>query len=114
MIARNVLFFTLLFDNIDSNDKTLSDYWTIFYDLHVNPKTLSVIRKHSKNLVNLSKDMETWTTSAYDRVLRIVNIETLNILREYWQKYANYTDPDRSQFFRFRSQCKYVYETTPS
>ena len=114
MIARNVLLFTLLLDNVDSNNKTPPDYWTIFYDLHVDPKTLNVIRKHSRNLVSLSKDMETWTTSVYDRVLRIVNTETLDILREYWLKYANYTDPDRSHFFRFRSQCKYLYDTTPN
>src|SRR5436190_23755382 len=99
MIARNILLFTLLFDNIDTTEKSRPDYWSIFYDMHIDTKTLSVIRKHAKSLVNVSQDMQTWTTSAYDRVLRLVNTETLSVLRDYWKKYADFTDPDRSTFF---------------
>ena len=82
--------------------------------MYIDAKTLSVIRKHARSLAEHSKDMQTWTESAYDRVLRFVNTETLSAIREYWVKYCNYADPDRSHFFRFRSQCKVIYETAPS
>ena len=82
--------------------------------MYIDVKTLSVIRKHARSLAEHSKNMQTWTASAYDRVLRFVNIETLSAVREYWLKYCNYADPDRSQFFRFRSQCKLIYDSTPS
>lgn len=74
---------------------------------------MNTIRKHALKLVQLSEDMVSWATSPYHEILKIVNSETLSLLHEYWFKYATYTDPDGSKFFRFRKQCQHVYEHTP-
>ena len=113
IIARNILLLTLLLDNNDPKDKSPPDYWSIFYDLYVDNKTLATIRKHARILFNTSKDMETWIGSPYDQVIRIINIETLSLLRECWLKYATYSDNDRSHTLRFRSQCRQSYDAVP-
>ena len=112
-LARNILLFSLLMDNAKTKETVTLDYWSIFYDLHVDAQTFDAIRKQARVLVTASKDMESWTSSAYDRVLRIVNTETLSLLNEYWTKYALYTDQDRTHYYRFRGECKRVVESAP-
>ena len=114
IIARNILLLTLLLDNLDPKDKSTPDYWSIFYDLYVDNKTITTIRKHARILFNISKDMETWIASPYDQIIHIINIESLALLREYWLKYATYTDNDRSHTLRFRSQCRDSYDSVPA
>ena len=100
-------------DNINAKETSPPDYWSIFYDLHVDAQTLTVIRKQARVLASASKDMASWTSSAYDRVLRIVNTETLSLLNEFWTKYASYTDQDRAHYYRFRGECKRVVDSAP-
>ena len=101
-------------DDMDTNETTSHDYWSIFYDLHLDAQTFETIRNQARTLANASKDMQSWSSSAYDRVLRIVNTETLSVLNEYWTKYATYDDPNRTHYYRFRGQCKQIYESTPA
>lgn len=110
-LARNLLLFTLLLDNKDA--KKQPDYWSVFYDLLVDTDTLNVIRKHALKLTQVSDNMIQWAASPYTDILGIVNSETLSLLREYWLKYANYQDPDRSKFFRFSKQIRNLYEMAP-
>lgn len=105
------MLFTLLLDNTDN--KSPPDYWSIFYDLHVTAETLEVIRNQANKLVEVSRNLKTWSESEYDRVIRMVNSETLSLLQEYWTKYAFFVDPDRLKYHKFKNQRKEIYEITP-
>lgn len=104
---------TLLLDNNDPKEKSPPDYWSIFYDLYVDNKTLTLIRKHARLLVNASKDMETWTQTPYDAIIHIINTETLFLLREYWLKYATYVDTERTHTQKFKTQQRHNYDSVP-
>ena len=97
----------------DLNNTSKIDLWSVFYDLYINPPTLEAIRAQAKKLQVLSKDMQSWTKSSYNTILRIVNTDTLQSLHEYWSKYASFTDPDRRKYITFRHQCKDFYFITP-
>ena len=36
----------------------------------------------------------------------MVNVETLNLLQQFWRKYSIYTDPDRRKYDQFQMDCK--------
>lgn len=112
-LARNVMLLTFLLDNVDVPNETAPDYWSIFYDLHVNAQTLDVIRKHSQKLVDVSQDLAAWASTEYNNIVQILNSETLNLLREYWVKYATFDDADDSIMERFVDQSDEILEKEP-
>jgi hypothetical protein len=95
-----------------NGDNKQPNYWSLFYDLQIDTSTLHTIQRQARILVELSKSLETWTASAYDGVLRMVNTETLLALREYWLKYANHADRDHSLALRFKNQRDDIYGLT--
>ena len=103
-LARNVLLLTLLLEN-DGNPSP-PNYWSIFYDLYINKDTSTIVVKHSTKLVQYSQNMETWTACPYGYIIRMINVETLNLLNEYWSMYSTYSDPDRKHYDSFKADCK--------
>lgn len=103
----------MLLDNVDSPKETTPDYWSILCDLHVDAKTLDVIRKHSQKLADSSKDLATWTSSEYSKIIRLSSSETLSLLREFWVKYATFDDPDDNIMDRTLDQNEKIIEKEP-
>jgi hypothetical protein len=86
-IARNVLLFSLLLDDVGSG--TMTDLWSLFYDLYVDENTFQLIVNQSAKLVQVSDSWSRWTESPYGSCLRMANAETLRLLNQYWKKYSN-------------------------
>lgn len=87
IVARNVLFLTLLLDTEDG--KVNRRLWNVFHDLFIDLETLGIIRRQIRKLAHLSTTSETWGNSPYGNVLQIMNTETLIKLNEIWVNYAN-------------------------
>jgi MYND finger len=100
-----------LLKNVDS--KCPPDYWSIFYDLHIDRTTVDVIRAHAIKLITVSNNMQDWN-SEYGSILQIVNEETLSILQQYWDMYAKFDDPGHSQTLSFRMDCAEMQRRSPS
>jgi hypothetical protein len=89
MLARGVLLLSLLLDNPDDDVPLHSNLWNIFHDFYINSAALEMICAQSAKLGRLSSTMETWGNGPYGDILRVVNTETLQKLREIWSEYAN-------------------------
>src|SRR5271155_2865009 len=87
MLARGVLLLSLLLDNPD--DDVHSKLWNVFHDFYINSAALEMSCAQSAKLVRLSSTMVTWANGPYGDILRVVNTETLQKLREIWSEYAN-------------------------
>jgi hypothetical protein len=72
-------------------------------------ETLKTVISQSTKLVELSSSLQTWHNGPYNHILKMVNTETLDTLRLYWTKYANYTDPNRKQCSSVLSQSKTIF-----
>jgi MYND finger len=92
----------------DSQSNTPRDLWNLFFDLYIDSATLALIRQQSEKLLTLSKSMNDWATGQYGDCLRIINTETLNLLRHYWQQYSEQTPDAISK--DFKASVKVVYE----
>jgi hypothetical protein len=84
--ARNVLLFTLLIDDCHSANSNL---WSVFFDLYIDESTIKVIRSQAECLLAISGSIHIWNESSYGKFLRMVNRETIQILRRYWSIYCN-------------------------
>ena len=71
--------------------------------------TFETIREQSQKLVNLVESNKKWATSKYDDYLRIVNIETMNILHRYWTQYCNPKNINDEFSLNFKSALKSIY-----
>lgn len=67
------------------------------YDVFIDEKDLALIRKQTTKLLSLSETMESWTTSAYGDILRIVNTRTLQAIRKCWENHLAICDTVRNQ-----------------
>ena len=105
MEARNILLYTILIDDCKSG--VPKDWWSLFFDLYIDTQTTEAIRQQSEKLTLLSHSMETWNASEYAIYLRIINIETLNLLAHYWTQYCNPT----SAFYKsYRAAVTKIYK----
>ena len=85
------------------------NYWSVFYDLFVDEYTANLIRSQAEKLCQASESMQTWTRGPYQDIIRMVDSETLNILHEFWTKYANFKS-DRKLYDSLKSDCKRTWD----
>jgi hypothetical protein len=87
-LARNVLLYTILIDEAESDSCPLG-LWHLFYDFSIDMANFDLIFQQSTKLCQLSDSLATWHESEYGQSLRMVNSETLSILNHYWDKYRS-------------------------
>jgi hypothetical protein len=90
--ARNILLFTILLDD-DFKNEPKEIYWSILYDIFLQPRTLATIKRQAENLIKLSSSLATWQSSKYSDTIHIVNSTTLQSLRKSWQNCIKWSDP---------------------
>ncbi|KAJ7493407.1 hypothetical protein B0H11DRAFT_2277455 [Mycena galericulata] len=81
--ARNLLLFTLIYDGHQNHR-----IWNIFYHIKIDQTSFALLISQSKKLLDITRDLETWQTSAYSGVLRFCSVYTLSHLRRYLRLYA--------------------------
>ena len=97
----------LLMDDCESSIPR--NLWSIYYDLLVDVSMFETIHEQSQKLVDLTESNKKWATSKYGDYLRIVNTETINILRRYWAQYCNPKNASNEFFLSFKSALKRTY-----
>ncbi|QRV73409.1 MYND Zn-finger protein [Ceratobasidium sp. AG-Ba] len=85
VLARNILLFTLIEDNI-SIDKV----WEIFYHFKLDNQALDILIRQSKKLYNISEVTKAWRPSSYGPSLKFVDSRTLSEVRRYWKHYVDF------------------------
>src|ERR1700734_152318 len=94
--------FTLL---LDGEDVLLR---SAMFSLFISKSGSELITSHAKKLLALSKTSQTWNDSQYSKVIRIVNLETLELLRGYWVHYSNEENTTETFTNRYRAAVKKV------
>ena len=85
--ARNVLLFSLLFDDDPESASSQHDLlWDVFHAFFIDASTVDLIRQQAEKLIHISQSIETWTCSKYGNHLKLINDETREILRHVWRK----------------------------
>jgi hypothetical protein len=85
-LARNVLLFTLLLDDIKGLNH--SAIWNAYYHIFLDAKSLELAHLQSKKLHVLATSIQTWHGGEYGKLLRFCDNETLNKIREIWGGYS--------------------------
>lgn len=85
ILARNILLFTLVEDDIPTNH-----IWDIFYHPKVGEHAFGLIASQSRKLLELSPTPEAWRQSKYDPFLKFVDASSLTELRRFWTFYAGF------------------------
>ncbi|KAK4040785.1 hypothetical protein C8A01DRAFT_15369 [Parachaetomium inaequale] len=86
IIARNVLFFTIL---LDDDNVSLRQIWNIYYHFYLDNPDIRLVESQAKKLVNLAQDLHAWRASPYGTTLRFCDEKTLSLVRSIWAKYAD-------------------------
>jgi MYND finger len=101
------LLFSFLLDRHDEN--LSSKLWNIFHDFYLDEEAINMIHSQSEKLVHLLESAGTWENSAYGKVLRIVNDETLHILRDYFIKYSTILTSQSSIDKQFKAAIRKIF-----
>ncbi|KAJ8130454.1 hypothetical protein O1611_g3175 [Lasiodiplodia mahajangana] len=86
VIARNILLLSLIIDRKDG--KKDSSLWSIYYHMHIDKKSLDLLRSQAKKLYELSASMDTWQQSKYGSSLALCDSATLADLKKMWGFYS--------------------------
>ncbi|KAK4235468.1 hypothetical protein C8A03DRAFT_36683 [Achaetomium macrosporum] len=119
LIARNVLFFTLLLD--DDDNVSVEQLWNIYYHFYLDEPDMLLVCNQAKKLLSFSESLQDWHASSYGATLRFCDETTLSVVREIWAKYAESarfsTPRDESYRERFQSKLREgrrrIHDRTP-
>ncbi|TFK87139.1 hypothetical protein K466DRAFT_491419 [Polyporus arcularius HHB13444] len=84
VLARNMLLFTLIADDVP-----VSTIWNIFYHMYLDTESHAVLIAQCKKLVERSHNMEAWRASPYSAYLRVSTEYTLMEIRRHWSLYIS-------------------------
>ncbi|KAK4983489.1 hypothetical protein LTR50_007194 [Elasticomyces elasticus] len=84
--GRNILLLTLLIDDADGVNNV--SIWNIYYHLFLDSKSMELLQTQSRKLHSLAASIQSWQSSAYGRVFRFSDHETLKMLRSVWHSYC--------------------------
>ncbi|QRW19854.1 metacaspase protein [Rhizoctonia solani] len=87
VIARNILFFTLLYEKA-----AVEQIWNIYYHFKIDESTSALLTAHSRKLADASVALSAWSQSPYSSLIKIVNQDTLDKIHNIWTKYANFPE----------------------
>ncbi|EFY89272.1 MYND finger family protein [Metarhizium acridum CQMa 102] len=79
VIARNILFLTLLLDS--PGRVAPSCLWDIYYHLYVDDATVEEVLKHVRKLLPLLESLQTWKHGPYANIIRVSDQATLEDVR---------------------------------
>ncbi|KAF8196756.1 hypothetical protein K438DRAFT_1585494 [Mycena galopus ATCC 62051] len=83
IIARNVLLLTLIHDAHPTNR-----VWHIFYHMKLDETSFALLISHSKTLLDITVDLESWQKSRYSTFLKFGSQYTLSQVHRYLGIYA--------------------------
>ena len=93
--ARDILLLAMIIDGVHEEIA-----WNIFYHMYLDVGSRSTLITYSQRLASYSV-LDAWRSSPYGAVIRIGTEHTLTQLRRYWELYADFYEPTKSQRFQF-------------
>ncbi|KAL2016797.1 hypothetical protein VTK56DRAFT_2966 [Thermocarpiscus australiensis] len=101
VIARNILFLTLVLDG--SEAISLAQLWNVYYHFYLDETDLQLVGTQARKLLSFSQTLKDWNASQYGTTLRFCDETTLSVLRDVWAKYADavrdrHTDAYKNRF----------------
>ncbi|KAF8846769.1 hypothetical protein BDZ45DRAFT_812071 [Acephala macrosclerotiorum] len=85
ILARNIILFTLLIDDLDG--KFISEHWQIYYHMFLDQHSSNFLEAQAAKLVELSGTMETWDSGTYGGLIRFCDRGSLVLVRDVWSSY---------------------------
>ncbi|KAJ9653116.1 hypothetical protein H2198_007666 [Neophaeococcomyces mojaviensis] len=97
IIARNILLYSLLIDDIEN--AKLEQIWNIYYHWKLDDESLALLEYQTEKLLSLSKTTSEWRASAYGRAIRFCDGRTVAKVRKLWGGFSTHelTAAQRSQ-----------------
>ncbi|PFH50419.1 hypothetical protein AMATHDRAFT_3985 [Amanita thiersii Skay4041] len=89
VLARNVLLYTLIADLQENDTSVVAKMWNLYYHFFIDSETLDLVVMQSRQLADLSVNLDTWNNSKYAGFLRFCNIHTLSELHRHWVLYGD-------------------------
>ncbi|KAL2075114.1 hypothetical protein VTL71DRAFT_56 [Oculimacula yallundae] len=86
IIARNILAFTLLLDDI--NGQQHSSIWQIYYHMCLDDISLKLLQFQANKLSRLAETIKSWKSGAYGKTMKFCDEGTLRIVKQHWVRYA--------------------------
>ncbi|CAE6392383.1 unnamed protein product [Rhizoctonia solani] len=99
ILARNILLFTLLEDDVPSNH-----LWDVFYHFKIGDHAFGLIKSQSRKLLELSESPESWRQSEYGSFLKMVTATSLLEIRECWARYADFSELPADRIKKLQDQ----------
>ena len=82
IVARNILLYTLIIDDVDQ--VKLNEIWNIYYHWRLDEKSLCLLEDQVEKLLCLSATISKWRLSAYGMTFRYCDERTLMKVRKFW------------------------------
>ncbi|KIW31445.1 uncharacterized protein PV07_03095 [Cladophialophora immunda] len=86
IIARNILLYTLLIDDVDGADT--GRIWNIYYHSMLDEDSLHLLQKQARKLADLGITIENWRQQPYGKALRFCDQSTFDRVVKLWTWYA--------------------------
>ena len=99
----------LLFVMIMEGTMEYEPIWDAMYHLRIDKATFERIQSYSADLFRLSESLQTWGASKYSKTLRFVNLESLEIVHEYWRRYSSVDNLASSSVDNYNNAIKKIY-----
>ncbi|KAH8699392.1 hypothetical protein GQ44DRAFT_744204 [Phaeosphaeriaceae sp. PMI808] len=111
IIARNLLLYTLLLD--DLNGKSSDIIWNVYYHTKLDSESLNLLRTQASKLESLATSMEEWHKGQYGKLLRFCDTSTFARVVRLWGYYA--LSPSHGGAYREQQkQLKVVFKKAHS
>ncbi|OJJ48721.1 hypothetical protein ASPZODRAFT_62802 [Penicilliopsis zonata CBS 506.65] len=86
IIARNILFYTLLVD--DTERKNTDKIWNLYYHFSIDSDSLHLLRDQADQLQKLASTIEEWNDGKYGHLLRFCDTNTFSKVVGLWKFYS--------------------------
>ncbi|EAS32822.3 uncharacterized protein CIMG_03846 [Coccidioides immitis RS] len=86
IIARNIILFTLIIDDVKSEN--IKRIWDIYYHFQVDDDSLGLLREQASRLKGIASTAEGWNNGNYGHILRFCDSYTFSQVMRLWDFYA--------------------------
>ncbi|KAF7310443.1 MYND-type domain-containing protein [Mycena chlorophos] len=98
ILARNVLLYTMLADDVASDI-----IWNIFFHFHLDQSCLSRLEAHCQKLLDIRSSLDAWKSSPYAEFIQFGTLHTFQELRRHWRLYVDMKNIPSSRLSELKS-----------
>ncbi|THV01240.1 hypothetical protein K435DRAFT_718186 [Dendrothele bispora CBS 962.96] len=107
VLARNVLLLSLI---IDKKPHT-TIVWDIFFHIHLEKRSLSVLIEQCHKLITISNNLQDWNESPYGQFMKMSTAYTLAEMRRHWTLYTEMHTLPPERLKKLQNAFKGLFES---